>query len=241
MIPCSSPHIGFFFHLVNNKLHCGFHHCRACFSFSGGFHVSGQIWPLWKSPNVLIIIYVSGTYDYLHIHESYVNLILYLYLFLLNKTCLSLSLSLSLSLNGNHAPFITIYFAKIWIIFGVFGICFSWHQHTKEWIKARVSFDWEICLFLPCRHGKIYFCLTFWKYEFDFKKVEKIALFEKIGTHYSYTQLINIIPPHFSWTVVYSKSVDAKRLFLSEVSWCQNCFVCAFLCVFLQFFIGVRS
>ena len=34
-----------FFHLVNNKLHCGFHHCRACFSFSGGFHVSGQIWP----------------------------------------------------------------------------------------------------------------------------------------------------------------------------------------------------
>ena len=34
----------FFFHLVNNKLHCGFHHCRACFSFSGGFHISGQIW-----------------------------------------------------------------------------------------------------------------------------------------------------------------------------------------------------
>ena len=34
-----------FFHLVNNKLHCGFHHCRLCFSFSGGFHVSGQIWP----------------------------------------------------------------------------------------------------------------------------------------------------------------------------------------------------
>ena len=70
------------------------------------------------------------------------------------------------------------------------------------------------------------------------RRLEKIALFEKIGTHYSYTQLINIIPPHFSWTVVYSKSVDAKRLFLSEVSWCQNCFVCAFLCVFLQFFIG---
>ena len=40
-----------------------------------------------------MIIYVSGTYDYLYIHESYVNLIWYLYLFLLNKLCPSLSLS----------------------------------------------------------------------------------------------------------------------------------------------------
>ena len=63
------------------------------FSFSSGFHVSGQIWPWWRSPDVLIIIYVSGTYDYLYIHESYLNLIWYLYLFLLNKLCLSLSLS----------------------------------------------------------------------------------------------------------------------------------------------------
>ena len=60
---------------------------------------------------------------------------------------------------------------------GVFGICFSRHQHTKEWIKAKVSFDWEICLFLPCRGGIIYFCLTFWKYEFDFKKVGKVSTF----------------------------------------------------------------
>ena len=64
------------------------------------------------------------------------------------------------------------------------------------------------------------------------RRLEKIALFEKIGTHYSYTQLINIIPPHFSWTVVYTKSVDAKRLFLSEVSWCQNCFVVHFYAFF---------
>ena len=44
---------------------------------------------------MLIIIYVSGTYGYLYIHESHVNLIWYLYLFLLNKLCLSLSLSQS--------------------------------------------------------------------------------------------------------------------------------------------------
>ena len=44
MIPCSSPHI-IFFHLVNIKLHCRFHHCRAWFSFSGDLHVSGLVWP----------------------------------------------------------------------------------------------------------------------------------------------------------------------------------------------------
>ena len=69
------------------------------------------------------------------------------------------------------------------------------------------------------------------------RRLEKLALFEKIGTHYSHTRQINIIPPHFSCTVVYPKSVDAIRLFSSEVSWCQNCFVCAFLCVFPEFFI----
>ena len=34
----------YFFHLVNNKLGCGFHHCSVCFSFLCS-HVSGQIWP----------------------------------------------------------------------------------------------------------------------------------------------------------------------------------------------------
>ena len=48
---------------------------------------------------MLIIIYVSGTFDYLYIHESYVNLIWYLYVFLLNKLCLSLSLR---PLNGSN-------------------------------------------------------------------------------------------------------------------------------------------
>ena len=74
MIPCSSPHN--IFHLGNIKLHCGFHHCRACFSFVGGIHVSGQIWPKWRYPKVPIIIYVLGVYNYLYIYETYVNLIL---------------------------------------------------------------------------------------------------------------------------------------------------------------------
>ena len=34
---------------------------------------------------MLIIMYVSGTYDYLYIHEIYVNLIWYMHLFLLDK------------------------------------------------------------------------------------------------------------------------------------------------------------
>ena len=34
-----------------------------------------------------------------------------------------------------------------------------------------------------------------------------------------------------------SRTFDGMRLFLHEVSWCQNCFVCAFLCLFSKFFI----
>ena len=56
---------------------------------------------------MLMIIYVSGTYDYLFIHESYVNLIWYLYVFLLNKLCLSLSLSLNMNgVNQSSAFFL---------------------------------------------------------------------------------------------------------------------------------------
>ena len=62
--------------------------------FIGCFYYMTLDMTLVEVPNVLIIIYVSGTYDYLYIHESYVNLVWYLYLFLLNKLCLSLSLSL---------------------------------------------------------------------------------------------------------------------------------------------------
>ena len=55
------------------KLHCGFNHCRECFYFSGGLHVSGQIWPKWRSPNVPMINYVSGIYGYLYFHQIYVT------------------------------------------------------------------------------------------------------------------------------------------------------------------------
>ena len=51
--------------------------------FSGGHHVSGQTWP--KSPNVLIIINVSGVYGYLYIDETFDSLICFLWLFLMNK------------------------------------------------------------------------------------------------------------------------------------------------------------
>ena len=43
LIPHSSQHT--IFHPVNIKLQWVFHHCRACFSFSGSLHASGQIWP----------------------------------------------------------------------------------------------------------------------------------------------------------------------------------------------------
>ena len=83
------------------------------------------------------------------------------------------------------SQFILQRYEKFW---GVFGICFSWHQHTKEWIKAKVSFDWEMCLFLPCRGGIIYFCLIFLKYEFDFKKVGKVSTFwENRNTLFSHS------------------------------------------------------
>ena len=84
-IPCSSPHI-IFCYLVNIKLHCSLHHCRACFSFSGGLHVNDQIWPNWRSPNVLIIIlFVCQGRIIICIFVKVVNLIWYLYLFLLNR------------------------------------------------------------------------------------------------------------------------------------------------------------
>ena len=68
-------------------------------------------------------------------------------------------------------------------------------------------------------------------------KSEKFARFDKIGARYSYTLLINIIPAHFSYMSVPSRTFDGIWLFLHEVSWCQNCFVCAFLCLFSKFFI----
>ena len=68
-------------------------------------------------------------------------------------------------------------------------------------------------------------------------KSEKFARFDKIGAHYSYTLLINIIPAHFSYMSMPSRTFDGIWLFLHEVSWCQNCFVCAFLCLFSKFFI----
>ena len=37
--------------------------------------------------------------------------------------------------------------------------------------------------------------------------------------------------------LVPSRTFDGIWLFLHEVSWCQNCFVCAFLCLFSKFFI----
>ena len=87
----------YYFNLVNSKLHCGFHLCRACFSFSGGLHVSGQIWPKWRSPDVPMII-CQGCMIICIFYGPCINLIWYLHLFLLNKLCLSLSLSLRLRL-----------------------------------------------------------------------------------------------------------------------------------------------
>ena len=68
-------------------------------------------------------------------------------------------------------------------------------------------------------------------------KSENFARFDKIGAHYSYTMLINIIPAHFSYMPVPSWTFDGIWLFLHKVSWCQNCFVCVFLYFFSKFFI----
>ena len=81
-----------FLYPVNFKLHCVFHHCHACFSFSAGRHADGQIWPLWMSPNVPRIHYGSGIIVICYMYETDVNLMWYLFLFLLNELCLSLSL-----------------------------------------------------------------------------------------------------------------------------------------------------
>ena len=68
-------------------------------------------------------------------------------------------------------------------------------------------------------------------------KSEKFARFDTTGAQNSYTLLINIIPAHFSYMSAPSRTFDGIWLFLHEVSWCQNCFVCAFLCHFSKFFI----
>ena len=56
---CIEPRACYLSPIEHDVILC-FHHCCACFSFSGGLHSSGQIWPQWRSPNMPKIIYISG-------------------------------------------------------------------------------------------------------------------------------------------------------------------------------------
>ena len=56
---CIEPPVCYLSPIEHDVILCIHHYC-ACLSFSGGLHASGQKWPLWRSPNMPMIIHISG-------------------------------------------------------------------------------------------------------------------------------------------------------------------------------------
>ena len=109
-------------------------------SSSGGLHVRSQMWPWWRSPNVLIIHYVSGTYGSLYICEICVNLIWYLYAFLFNSLCLCLSLcGRALMTIKRYQPCVLIHLqVESWIMSNTIPWCVR-----MVWLASNMQVNYE--------------------------------------------------------------------------------------------------
>ena len=64
---CIEPPVCYLSPIEHNVMLCTHHYC-ACFSFSGGLHASGQIWP-----NMPMAIYISGLQCYLYFYVAAIH------------------------------------------------------------------------------------------------------------------------------------------------------------------------